>query len=210
MITTPRLTGGLVLLALAACASAHAADLAGAALARALQHGGYVLVMRHASSPATAPSAAEADPGNLDRERQLDAKGKAAAAAMGVAIRRLHIRVGRVWSSPTYRALETARLAGLPSPMAAPELGDHGQSMSSATGEQSAWLKIRAATQPRQGTDAFLITHQPNIAAAFGQDAADLGDGEALVFKPEGRGREKLVGRIPMPAWPALAAGPGR
>ncbi len=178
----------------------------GAALARALQHGGYVLVMRHASSPPASPSAAEADPGNPDRQRQLDATGKAAAVAMGAAIHRLHIHVGQVWSSPTYRARQTARLAGWPTPMTAPELGDHGQSMSASTGQQAAWLRAKAAERPRPGTDVVLITHQPNIAAAFGQDAAGLGDGEALVFKPEGGGREELVGRIPMGDWPTLAA----
>jgi phosphohistidine phosphatase SixA len=191
----------------AGVAPASAADLSGAALVGALQHGGYILVMRHASSPQTPPSAAEADPGNPNRERQLDTAGKAAAAAMGTAIRELHIRVGHVWSSPTYRALETARLAGLPTPTIAPELGDHGQSMSAATDDESAWLRAKADQRPRPGTDDILITHQPNIAAAFGQAAQGLGDGEALVFRPQGGGKSALVARIPMTDWPRLAGG---
>lgn len=195
------------ILAAASLAPASGAELAGPELAKALRHGGYVLVMRHASSPASPPPAAEADPGNPTRERQLDAAGRAAATAMGEAIRKLHIRVGRVWSSPTYRALETARLAGLPKPTPAPQIGDHGQSMSAATGDQSDWLKARAAERPRPGTDTVLITHQPNVAAAFGEDAKGLGDGEALVFRPEGAGKAELVARIPMNDWPKLAGG---
>jgi phosphohistidine phosphatase SixA len=197
----------VILFALNVFAIGHAAELSGAALARALQHGGYVLVMRHASAPTAPPSAAEADPGNPDRQRQLDGAGKAAATAMGNAIRKLNMRVGRVWSSPTYRALETARLAGLPPPKTAPELGDRGRSMSAATGEQSAWLRTKTGERPRSGTDSILITHQPNIAAAFGQDAQGLGDGEALVFKPTADGESTLVARIPMADWPRLAGG---
>jgi phosphohistidine phosphatase SixA len=194
---------GAVLLA----GTAGAAELQGPALTKALQRGGYVLVMRHAASPAAPPSAAEADPGNPQQERQLDAEGKAAATAMGAAVRKLHLRIGRVWSSPTYRALETARLAELPQPTAAAELGDHGQSMSAATGDQSAWLKAKAAERPRAGVDNVLITHMPNIAAAFGDAAKGLGDGEALVFQPDGKGHAELVARIPMADWPKLAGG---
>lgn len=201
--------GAAVALTLSAAevAPAAAADLSGADLVRALQGGGYVLVMRHAASPQAPPSAAETDPGNPNRERQLDATGKAAAAAMGGAIRKLHIRVGRVWSSPTYRALETAQLAGLPTPKVAPELGDHGRSMSAATDDESAWLRAKADLRPHPGTDDILITHQPNIAAAFGPAAQGLGDGEALVFKPQRSGAPDLVARIPMADWPRLAGG---
>ena len=204
-----RLHRTLLSLAMAAllAGSAGAAELQGAALARALQHGGYVLVMRHAASPTALPTPAEADPGNPNRERQLDAAGKAAATAMGAAMRSLHLRIGRVWSSPTYRALETARLAGLPQSTAAPELGDHGQSMSAATSDQSAWLTSKAAERPPAGADNILITHQPNIAAAFGDAAKGLGDGEALVFQPDRKGRAVLVAHIPMADWPKLAGG---
>ena len=195
----------LCLLAAAVSGPAKAAAISGPALAKALHRGGYVLVMRHAASPMTPPGAAEADPANPRHERQLDAAGKAAASGMGAAIRTLHIRIGRVWSSPTYRALETARLAGLPTPTTAAELGDRGQSMSAAADDQSAWLKAKAGEPPQPGTDDVLITHMPNIAAAFGEAAKGLGDGEALVFEPDRTGHAELVARIPMADWPKLA-----
>jgi len=210
MATDPRKAAfaSIVLMgALALAGAAGAQVLSGPPLAKALQRGGYVLVMRHASSPVTPPSAAEADSGNPNHERQLDAAGRTAATAMGEAMRKLPIRIGQVWSSPTYRALETARLAGLPKPTTAPELGDHGRSMSAATGGQSAWLRAKAGERPREGADNILITHQPNIAAAFGKDAEGLGDVEALVFRPECGGKSGLVERIPMAEWPRLAGG---
>ena len=194
----------VVLFALAAAAPA-AAELSAAAIARALQHGGYVIVMRHASSPMTPPDAADADAGNTGRERQLDAAGKASATAMGAAIRRLHLKIGRVWSSPTYRALETARLAGLPTPTAAPELGDRGRSMSAASDDQSTWLRAKAGERPAWGADDVLITHMPNIVAAFGDAAKGISDGEALIFQPGRKGQAELVARVPMSEWPELA-----
>jgi hypothetical protein len=45
-------------------------------LVKALQSGGYVLVMRHASSPREAPSKEVANADNTKLERQLDAKAR--------------------------------------------------------------------------------------------------------------------------------------
>src|SRR5690348_17151496 len=97
--------------------------LSGEALVRALQRGGYILVVRHASSPREAPDAATANADNVNRERQLDQNGRATATAMGAALRALHIPIGEVLTSPTYRAWETARLAELPDPHPQTELG---------------------------------------------------------------------------------------
>jgi phosphohistidine phosphatase SixA len=173
----------------------------------ALRQGGYVLVMRHASSPQTPPTAAAAEPGNTRLERQLDDAGRSSARAMGAAIKALGIPIGQVWSSPTYRARETARLAGLPAPTLADELGDAGQSMQATSATQSGWLRAKAAESPRAGTDSILVTHSPNIKAAFGQDAAGLSDGETLVFHPDGKGGEDLIGRIKIEEWPGWVSG---
>ena len=83
-----------------------------ALVVEARQSGGCVLVMRHASAPISRPDARGADGDNTRYERQLDDRGKACALAIGEAIRQLRIRVEEVFSSPTYRARETVRLAG--------------------------------------------------------------------------------------------------
>jgi phosphohistidine phosphatase SixA/dienelactone hydrolase len=165
------------------------------ALLAALRRGGYVVVMRHATSPREPPTAATAVAGNQGRERQLDEAGRRSAAAMGVAIRAGKIPVGAVLSSPTFRAQQTARYAQLLAPTLQPELGDGGQSMQQAAEGQGAWLRKIAATPPRTG-NLFVITHQPNIAAAFPQIAPPI-DGEALVFGP----RATLVGRLKIDDW---------
>lgn len=194
---------GLFAMMLGLCAPAFAAP---PGLADQLRQGGYVLLMRHASAPAQPPDRAAADPENVARERQLDEKGRATARAMGQALRRLRIPLGPVFSSPTYRARETIRLAGLGTPVLAPELGDQGQSM--ARIDQAgpvAWLKNKVAETPAPGHNTLLVTHMPNIVAAFPHQAAGLKDGETLIFKPDGHGHADLVAKVGIEEWPAMA-----
>ncbi len=199
------IAGVAVFAAFPALAAAQGGGFPVDELIRALRRGGYVILMRHASAPAEPPAAADAEPDNTGRERQLDASGRAATIAMGDALKTLQIPVGEVLSSPTYRALQTVRLAGLTSPMIVPELGDAGQSMQAVPEPQIAWLRAQVAQRPSPGTDTVIVTQYPNIQGAFGQAAANLADGAALVFFPEDQGRSKLLGRIPIEDWPRLA-----
>jgi phosphohistidine phosphatase SixA len=173
----------------------------------ALRHGGYVLVMRHTSSPEARPDKTTADPENTNLERQLDEKGRETARAMGEAMRKLGIPIGEVLSSPTYRALETLRLASLGRAQTFPELGDGGQSMQRIREAPAEWLRKRASEPPRAGVDTLMVTHMPNIVAAFGQAATGAADGETFVFRPDGNGGSKLVARVKVEEWPALAGG---
>ena len=194
------------LLAVFALTPARAQPLSGAALVQALRQGGHVLVIRHNSSPRTPPDAQTADKANVNLERQLDDTGRATVKAMGEAIAKLKIPLGEVLSSPTYRAMESARLAGFKTAKPTPELGDGGQSMVADTeGKRSAWLRQKVAERPRAGTNTLLITHQPNIAGAFADRAPGVADGEAVVFRPDGQGGATPVGRIRTEEWPGLA-----
>ena len=177
--------------------------LSGEALVNALRQGGYVLVMRHTSSPREAPTTASANTDNVTLERQLDETGRTTATAMGNALRRLKIPIGSILTSPTYRALETVRFAQLPNPRIQAELGDGGQSMSGVTKAQSAWLQQQVLVLPR-GTNTLLVTHLPNMAAAFPQETSGLSDGETLVFHADGTGGRTLVARIKVEQWPTM------
>lgn len=183
--------------------ASDAQTLSGAALVNALRHGGYVIVMRHASSPREAPSREAAEPNNVHLERQLDQTGRATATAMGNALRELKIPIGEVLSSPTYRALETVRLAQLGTAQTYPELGDGGQSMRGASEAQAAWLQ-KKVTQFPSGSNTIIVTHLPNIAKAFPQWSSGLDDGEALVFGPDGKGGATLVARVKIDEWPRM------
>jgi len=202
---------GLAVLAafLAIAATGHAESLSGTALVAALRQGGYVLVMRHPSSPFTPPEKAAANPDNPKLERQLDETGRTTARAMGEAIRTLRIPLGDVLSSPTYRALEGVRLAAFGDAKTFAELDEGAQGMrANADAERSAWLRTKAAELPRAGTNTLIVTHTPNLVGAFGQSAAPVAAGEALIFHPDGKGGADLVARIKIEEWPQLAGTP--
>ena len=177
-------------------------QVSGDALVASLRQGGYVLVMRHASSPAQTPDKQTAKPDNVKLERQLDEAGRTDSMAMGKALRDLKIPVGEVLSSPTYRAMETVRLAELSNPQAHAELGDEGQNMQAVAEAQGAWLRHRATQLPK-GANTIIVTHLPNIQRAF-SDWGMVAQGEMVVVGSDGKGGVMPIGRIKIEEWPRL------
>jgi len=72
----------------------------------------------------------------------------------------------------------------------------------------AAWLRDKVFEAPPGGTNTVIVTHMPNIVAAFGQAASAIVDGETMVFRPDGRGGAELVARVKVEDWPVLAAQP--
>jgi phosphohistidine phosphatase SixA len=171
----------------------------------ALRAGGHTFVMRHAHSPSERPDAASAHSGNVRLERQLDEEGRAAAGAMGIAVRNLGIPIGEILTSPTFRALETVRALDLGDARSVEELGDGGLDMQpDVEGKRPAWLRAKASERPPASSNVLLITHLPNLRGAFGADAANMADGEALILRPDGGG-VVVVGRVRIDEWSSLA-----
>jgi len=181
----------------------RAQPLHGEALVKALREGGYVIVMRHTSSPREVPGKQIANADNTKPERQLDEEGRASATAMGKAFRELTIPVGDVFTSPTYRALETVRYAQFGKPQSYAELGDNGQSMQGGTAAQAAWLQKKVTEFPT-GANTIIVTHLPNLTGAFPQLASGMADGEALIFGSDGKGGTSLVARVKIEEWPGM------
>lgn len=194
-VTVMFLSGALTVLAMGVVQGQEAAA---AALVKALRQGGHAIVMRHASSPRQTPDKQTANPDNVKAERQLDEAGRSGSAAMGNALRDLEIPVGEVLSSPTYRALETVRLAQLSNPQVHEELGDSVTDPAAAT----AWLRDRVAKLPT-GTNTLIVTHMPNVSRAF-PDWGAMMDGEAVIVGPDGKGGVRPVGRLKIDEWPRL------
>lgn len=190
----------LAVVTLVTAVASQAQTLSGAALVKALQAGGHVIVMRHASSPSQIPEKPNSD--NVPPERQLDELGRRTATAMGEALRRLKIPIGETLTGPAYRTRETARLLGLPDSRPIAELGEGLTPMQGVSKAQTEWLQKKVRDVPR-GTNTVLITHVPNVTAAF-PDSPAVDQGEAIVFGPDGKGGTRVVGRIKIDEWPGL------
>ncbi len=199
--TLALLLSGVAVLLAGVC-PAPAQQLSGARLVAALRQGGYVIVLRHASSPREAPGKQTANPDNIALERQLDQAGRDSAIAMGKALRDLQIPIGAVLSSPTYRALETVKYAQLGTAETHAELGDRGKSMQGVSESDGMWLREQTVQVPKMG-NTILVTHMPNISRAFPQ-VAGVADGEALIFHRESNGTATLAGRVKIEEWSKL------
>ncbi len=176
-------------------------------LVPALQHGGHVVLMRHASAPGLPPERLKASSDNPHLERELDEAGRASAVAFGNALRQLQIPIGQVLCSPTFRARETVKLAELSPVTAEEELGDSGHSMTAdQTGLRGTWLRERTSKLPAKGSNTLIVTHFPNIAEAYPQESKDLAEGEALILRPDGHGAATFVARVKIEEWARLEA----
>jgi phosphohistidine phosphatase SixA len=202
---------GLVFLAGVAPASAQSAQATNTtadmeALARALRAGGHVIVVRHG---ATFSNQADTDPFNLanvDKQRNLNDKGKELAKAFGIGLRAAGVPIGKVYTSQFNRAYETAVLAGLKNIVTTVDLSEGGLVVTPDENNRRAQaLRQMLATVPNKGENNILITHKPNIIDALGKDWFDVREGEASIFKPEGN-KYRLIARMQMEDWPKLAS----
>jgi phosphohistidine phosphatase SixA len=174
-------------------------------IAQALRAGGLVLVVRHG---ATDPDKADTDPLNFDNiaaQRNLNDKGKALAKAFGDAVRQAGVPIGKVYTSKYNRAYETAVIAGFQDIEKTADLTEGGLIVSpNENNRRAAAFRQMLAVAPEDHTNTILITHQPNIVAAFGKDWFDVKEGETSIFRPADGGY-KLVARIQMDEWPRIA-----
>ena len=185
----------------AASASRDVGSLAGKPLLDALRGGGYVVYFRHA---ATDFSMADTDTGTLANcaaQRNLDARGRADARAIGTAWRALRLPVGQVLASRYCRDPRhgAARLR--------PVQREH-RHHRAAVGRE----RRRAATQDRGAPPPALGASRPRQHRARrapvqhpGGANISLEEGEAAVFAPRGRSGFRLVGRVLPRAWARLA-----
>jgi phosphohistidine phosphatase SixA len=157
---------------------------------------------------ATFPDQADTDPLNFENiaaQRNLNDKGKALAKAFGDALRQAGVPIGKVYTSKYNRAYETAVIAGFPDIEKTADLTEGGLIVSpNENNRRAAAFRQMLAVAPKDHTNTILITHQPNIVAAFGKDWFDVKEGETSIFRPADGGY-KLVARIQMDEWPRIA-----
>ena len=171
-------------------------SLSGQALLDALRQGGYVIVMRHATTEAK-PDASPVDLADCATQRNLASEGKDMARAIGSAFSGLRIPVGPVVSSPFCRAKDTAMLAfGHDETVAG--LGERAVKNDATAADAASALRATMASTVAPGSDAVVVTHGFNIKAIVG---ADFVEGEAAVFKPDVKTGFSLVARVLPQDW---------
>ena len=199
----------LLLACLLAAGPLGAADalLTDMALVKALRAGGYNLYFRHVSTVWSQSDEVRKvdDWRSCDplRMRQLSAAGRAAATAIGVAMRRLDIPVDEVLASPYCRTVETAKLMELGKVVESVQVmnlrsADYFGGRASVVASAQALL----ASAPGPAVNRVIVAHG-NVASAA--TPAYPGEGEALVFEPDAAGAFVLRGRITPEEWTRLA-----
>ncbi len=165
--------------------------LADEALWKALQSGGHVVLIRHAT---TVPGTGD-PPGyrieDCSSQRNLSDAGRAESKRMGEVFRERKVPVGDVKSSLWCRCLDTARLAFGKVAAWAPlnSFFDTPQMSAPAT----AAVRQHLATLKPGKDNLVLVTHQVNISALTGVYPAM---GEMVVLKLDGTPSPKVVGRL--------------
>jgi phosphohistidine phosphatase SixA len=173
----------------------------------ALQAGGNVIVLRHGATYTDQADTNPLDPKDTAHQRQLNDAGKAQAKAMGDALRRLKVPVGKVQTSHFQRAVETGMLLGFGEVLPTADIAEGGLVVSpNENNRRTKALQAFAATPPAAGTNIVLVTHKPNILDAFGKDWFDVREGEASIFKPDGKGGYTLVARVQAVEWAKVTA----
>jgi phosphohistidine phosphatase SixA len=151
-----------------------------------LREGGLVILLRHATAPGTGdPPGFRLD--GCATQRNLSEAGRAQARAIGAAMRREAVPIGRVLSSRWCRCLDTARLLDVGPVIPFPPLASFFGERQRQDGQTQA-VQAHVAAWRGPG-NLLLVTHQVNIAARSGIYPAS---GEAIVVEPNW----SIVGRI--------------
>jgi phosphohistidine phosphatase SixA len=173
----------------------------------AARQGGHVIVFRHGATHADQADTDPLNPNNIAQQRQLNDQGRALARTIGDAMRKLKIPVGRVYASLFHRAVETGTLLGFGEVTSSLDFTEGGLVVTPIENNRRAQaLRKLASMVPPAATNLVVVTHKPNILDAFGRDWFDVREGEASIFKPDGKD-SKLVARVQADEWGRLAQG---
>lgn len=159
----------------------------------ALRQPGTVAVMRHGLAPGYG------DPpgftlGDCATQRDLDARGRAQARAVGAAFREAGVAVDRILSSRWCRCRHTAEETAL-APVEACAALDSFFADRGTAGEQTEAVRRRlAGADPAE--KLLLVTHQVNISALTGRSARS---GEIVVIRVGPDGSVGTLGSIAIP-----------
>lgn len=184
------LTAFITLLAFSAPAAGANEDAAWAAL----RADGNVALMRHADAPGGFGDPPGFQLEDCATQRNLSARGRAEAAAVGARLKAKGARLGRVVSSPWCRCVDTARLMDV-GPVAIE--ATFGNVVVLSDRREALTRGARDVLRAWKGPGALLVvTHGANIQALTGYNPAS---GEIVVVAPQADGTVREIGRLPVP-----------
>ena len=172
--------------------------LAGAALVKALQAGGYTLYFRHTATDFSQSDAAMKSYDECATQRNLSEAGRTQAREIGAAIRALKLPVGEVIASPFCRTMETGRLLFGRVEASTIVRGYEGTNVANADYTQ---LVALLASAPKPGTLRMITSHGNPFRAIAGPP--HLEEGEAAVLRGDGK-KFVVVARIKREEWASL------
>ena len=176
------------------------------ALVQRLREGGFNVYFRHAatdwSQSDEVNKAGDWSSCDSSRMRQLSAEGRQTSIDIGESIRALGLPVGKVMASPYCRTVETAQLMQLGAVEATTDVMN--LRVASYFGGRDAIIgtaQMRLSTRPAAATNAVIVAHG-NVAQA----ATPIypGEGEAVIFRPDGNGGFQYIARIAPQDWPRI------
>lgn len=175
----------------------------GPALTEALSRGGYVLYMRHTKTNRRQKDVNHlGDLSDCGNQRNLSEEGREQAKMIGLAMQRLRIKVGKVYSSPYCRAVDTAQLA-----FGKLKRDKHLRYLTFLSRESAVaatnWLRKQLSIPPKSRTNTLLVSHTANLKKGLGLWAGNPGD--VFVFRPGGDNGYTYIGRITPDEWLTLA-----
>lgn len=180
------------------------------ALLAQIQHGGFVLYMRHGTTDnRRADQAPRIDLSDCRTQRQLNNAGRRMAVSVGQAMRQAKIPVTAVLYSPLCRARETAELAFPAQRLHLQPENNLAYSANLTTEEKkpvlAATRKLLSKPVPA-GSNLVVVAHAPNMADLIGYFVKP--EGTVVVIRPLGDGRFEYVASIPPTLWAQLREPP--
>jgi hypothetical protein len=162
-----------------------------------------VIYFRHADTGPAYPEPGPIDLARCETQRNLNDKGRSEARVIGEQLRRLQVGIGTVLSSEFCRCWQTAELAvGRYEKTRALTGVSRGSEAAGQRDEASRALRNLLGTPPAPGTNTLLFSHGFNL---LDLENFLLGtQGEAAIFRPDGRGGYALVARLTPDQWALL------
>ena len=164
-----------------------------------------MIFFRHGETGPAYADRAKAVMGDCTTQRNLNAEGQAQVAKLGKDFKKLKIPVAKVHSSEFCRAWQHAEAMfgknnytitpQLSVPASYPEVNDADRALAAKN------LNAMLSQTPAAGKNTVLISHGINVLLASGYHPGT--QGEAVIFRPDGKGGYTRLGSVLPHEWVA-------